>query len=357
MKKVYIKYKILVNGLSTKNKFEIDGFELKESRFNKKIFEEKYDCNFDGVWINPASLKLYSCCTDYNDLTYNYLQTKDYLEVEVSNKIYKNIYNIFNSKKELIDDIYNFEQKLRIILNIPLLFQIINIEIYDENKKFMTMYQIQQTLSSWNRLKYNISSNEFYNNSRFWFDINYMKKTNNNFYNRALELYNNSFDSNKREIRFILIFSALEAIFNLDSEDITEKLAKYSAKILSENNKDAYESIYKDIKVLYNKRCDYIHGSKIGKILDEDEKLLRKYVRNIIIIYWHIISVTKKSASQILKYLNSEEEMDIMVRMAISTTNANSFDEQQHKAIQLVEKELGRPIPQNIKDNLLKNCK
>lgn len=55
------------------------------------------------------------------------------------------------------------------------------------------------------------------------------------------------------------MFSVLEAIFNLDAEDITEKLAKYTAKLLAENNKKLYETIYKDMKNLYSKRSNYIH--------------------------------------------------------------------------------------------------
>ncbi len=66
------------------------------------------------------------------------------------------------------------------------------------------------------------------------------------------------------------MFSVLEAIFNLDAEDITEKLAKYTAKLLAENNKKLYETIYKDMKNLYNKRSNYIHGSKMNSIKEKD---------------------------------------------------------------------------------------
>lgn len=71
----------------------------------------------------------------------------------------------------------------------------------------------------------------------------------------------------------ILIFSALEAIFNLETEDVTEKISRYSAKLLAEENDKEYNQVYSDIKKLYKKRCDYIHGSKTNNILDEDEKL------------------------------------------------------------------------------------
>ena len=242
------------------------------------------------------------------------------------------------------------------IFNIPVLFQIINIEFYDENKKYVGFVQHNKTISMWNRCTYNIDPEEFSNNSRFGMDINAMKNTQNNHFNRALEFYNDSFDSEKISNRFILIFSSLEAIFNLDSGDITEKISKYTAKLLAENNLELYNEIYSNIKKLYKKRCDYVHGSKINNIGELDEKLLRKYARKIIIAYWIIIMNTKKTAKEILKYLDSDEKLDIQVRIAITALNSKSFSEQQNKLIRIVEEELKMNIPEQTKRNLLKNC-
>lgn len=183
-----------------------------------------------------------------------------------------------------------------------------------------------------------------------------MKSTNNNQFNRALEFYNDSFESEKISSRYILIFSALESIFNLDMEDVTEKISRYSAKLLTEENDKEYNQVYSDIKKLYKKRCDYIHGSKTNNILDEDEKLLRFYVRKIIIAYWMIILHTRKTAKQILNYLNSDERLNLQIRLVISTINSGSFTEQQHKLVDIVEKELGRSIPYEIKELLYSNC-
>ena len=250
----------------------------------------------------------------------------------------------------------DLEKKIRIIFNIPILFQSINIEFYDENKKYMGTYQFNRPISNWNRLTYNLPANEIYNNSRFGMDFNSMKNTNNNYFNRALEFYNDSFDSEKITNRYILIFSSLEAIFNLDTEDVTEKISRYSAKLLAEDDKNEYNKIYKDIKTLYNKRCKYIHGSKTNNIKEDDEKLLRKYVRKIIIAYWHIILITKKNSKEILKYLDSDEKLDIQVRLLISVMNSNSFTEQQHRVVDIVEKELGHEIPKQTKKALYSKC-
>lgn len=158
-------------------------------------------------------------------------------------------------------------------------------------------------------------------------DFNAMKSTNNNNFNRALEFYNDSFDSEKISNRYILIFSSLEAIFNLDSENVTEKISRYSAKLLAEGDKQEYENVYSNVKKLYKKRCDYIHGCKTNNILDGDEKLLRFYVRKIIIAYWIIIMYSSKSSKEILKYLDSDEKLDLQIRLAISTINSKNFYE------------------------------
>lgn len=356
MKKMFLKYKMLVNGLNVNGDYTIDGVTLKEGIFDKELFDKKYINDGIGISIN-MNLYLISCLTDYNRLSYNYFESNDYSEIEVSNKTTKNnLGKVLKNNKDIIDKVLDLEMKIRIILNIPILFQSIDIEFYDENKKYVGTYQFNRPVSYWNRLMYKLPDEEFHNNSRFHMDINSMKNTNNNYFNRAIEFYNDSFDSDKITNRYILIFSSLESIFNLDTEDVTEKISRYSAKLLAEKDKIQYDRIYKDIKKLYNKRCDYIHGLKTNNINEDDEKLLRKYVRKIIIAYWHIILITKKKSKEILDYLDSDELLDIQVRLLISTINSNNFSEQQHKAVDIVEKELGRPIPDATKEMLYSNC-
>lgn len=236
------------------------------------------------------------------------------------------------------------------------MFQIVCFEFYDEDMKFLTAVQGNRQLSFWNRLTYKIDPEEFANNSRYGMDFNAMKSTDNNQFNRALEFYNDSFDSEKISSRYILIFSTLESIFNLDRENITKKISRYSAKLLAEGNDKEYNQVYSDIKKLYKKRCDYIHGSKTNNILDEDEKLLRSYVRKIILAYWMIILYTKKTAKQILDYLNSDEKLDLQLRLFISALNSNNFTEQQHRIVDIVEKEIGQKIPEETKQIIYSKC-
>lgn len=330
MKKIYVKYKILVNGLYTTTPYTIDGFTLKSSTFDKNMFNNKYDENKDGIDFN-LNFYLESCFTDFEKLSYNYFESDNYEEIEVSNKVTinsKTVTRLLQSKMEIYNRINDLERKIRLILNIPLMFQIVCFEFYDEGMKFLTAVQGNRQLSFWNRLAYKINLEEFTNNSRYGMDFNAIKSKDNNQFNRALEFSNDSFESEKISSRYILIFSALEAIFNLDTEDVTEKISRYSAKLLAEGNEKEYKQVYLDIKKLYKKRCDYIHGSKTNNILDEDEKLLRFYVRKIILAYWMIILHTKKTAKQILDYSNSDEKLDLQVRLFISALNSHNFIEQ-----------------------------
>lgn len=358
MKSIYLKYKILVNGLCTKTNYSIDGFTLKRSKFDIKIFKHKYDVNKKGIDFN-LNLYLMNCINNELELSYNYLETDNFEEIKISNKQKINsqtITEILINKKEIIYKIYNLEQKIRLSLNIPLIFQIVCIEFYDESKKFLEAIQINKSFSNWNRLIYDISNDEFSNNSRYRFNFNDMKNTNNNHFNRALEFYNDSFESEKISNRFILIFSSLEAIFNLESSQVTEKISRYTAKILANGNEKEYEKVYSNIKKLYKKRCRYIHGSENNNILIEDEILLRYYVRKIIINYWIIIITTKKTAKEILNYLNSGEKLDLQVRLVISSLNSSNFTEQQHKIINIIENELGIEVPIQTKNAIYKKC-
>lgn len=214
-KKIYVKYKILVNGLHTTIPYTIDGFTLKSSTFDKDMFNNKYNENKNGIDFN-LNFYLESCFTDFEKLSYNYSESDNYEEIGVSNKVtinLKTVTKLLQSKTEIYYRINDFERKIILILNIPLLFQIVCFEFYDEDMKFLTAIQGNKQLSFWNRLTYKINP-----------------------------------------------------------EDVTEKISRYSAKLLAEKNEKEYKQVYSDIKKLYKKRCDYIHGSKTNNILDEDEK-------------------------------------------------------------------------------------
>lgn len=69
-----------------------------------------------------------------------------------------------------------------------------------------------------------------------------------------------------------------------------------------------------------------------------------------------IILHTKKTAKQILEYLNSDEKLDLQVRLFISALNSHNFTEQQHRIVDIVEKEIGQEIPEEIKQSIYSKC-
>lgn len=357
MKKIYVKYKILVNGFCPLNEFKLDGFTLLTSNFDEEIFHKECDPNKEGIDLN-LNYYLYSCVTSYETKSYRYFASDDFFELNVSNKVVVNVKNArkyLEKENEVLNRVKDFEMKLRLIFNVPLLFQVIAIEFYDENKEYCCTMLGNKQMSLWNRLDYPISQEEISNNSRFGFDLNAMKNVDNECFKRALEFYDDSFESDKISIRFILIFSCLESIFNLDSEEITSKLSRYTAKLLSEGNKESYDEISTNITNLYKKRSKYVHGANNDIITTDDELLLRRYARKILIIYWQIIFYREKTSKQILEFLDGNEDFDLMTKMMIAATNSNDFSDQQHRIIEVIEK-TGISIPEYVKNNLLSKC-
>lgn len=354
MKKIYVRYKILVNGFSPLGEYRIDEFLLKTGKIDEKKFSnELHNISEDEMMYINLNPYIAFCLCDKRNLLYRYFENDELIEFVLPKKEKMNASDILNKYPSILEKAQDLEAKLRIIFNIPILFQSICIQFYDENKKFICNGQVNKQISTWNRLTYSINPNEFSNNSRFEFDYNSMKNTKNNYFNRALKLFNNSFDSEKIEVRYILLFSCLEAIFNLDTRNITDKLSRISAKLLAEENPDKLNIISKEIKNLYRKRSNYVHGSKLCNIVEEDEKNLRRYVRKIIIAYWLIIIYTKKTAKQILQYLDNKEKIDIKVRAMIIALNSDNFYDQQQNLINLFENELNIKIPDDIKSNIL----
>ena len=122
MKKWYIKYKILINGFSVKEKYEDDGFVLKTGKFDKERISEKYDESLNGVDIDLYRLLFESCSCNYKDLSYRYLESNCLKEIEVSNKINKNnYYMLIEKNQDIIENVRDYQKKMRIRFNVPVL--------------------------------------------------------------------------------------------------------------------------------------------------------------------------------------------------------------------------------------------
>ena len=49
MKKLFVKYKILINGLNIIGNYEIDGFILREDKLSEETFKLDYDVEKRGI--------------------------------------------------------------------------------------------------------------------------------------------------------------------------------------------------------------------------------------------------------------------------------------------------------------------
>ena len=110
---------------------------------------------------------------------------------------------------------------------------------------------------------------------------------NNIRFKRALDFYVDSFDSSNIGVRFTLLFSALESLFNIDKEGITKEISNYSSRMLFLSS-DEKRSVRNKIHDFHDKRSCYIHGNLADELTADDEAELRSYVREILIIYWDI---------------------------------------------------------------------
>ena len=353
MKKIKIKYEILISGfpeLLVDYKFR--GFSLKKYYIKDSTMEE-YD-------LFNTNLVLSHCMFIDNDnkKSVYYLENDDFVEYEIQNKLIltkEKIPELCSKYPNILNNVYNLILEMRLTLNIPIGFLTVNVNIYNENDLFIGTANYMSETYIWDRMK-NIDIDEFINNSRSGFDIKTFLKIDNVRYQRALMFFNRSFDDPDVSIRFIMLVSCLESLFNYrlrKEESITNRVSTICSNILSalDNNNSLY---YDEIKSMYNKRSRFLHGDNDAINL-ECEKKLRKYTRIIIIFYSNVALKTHKSTNEMIQYLLKPEEYDLIEKLIISALLSKSFKEQQERAIELIEKTEGEKLGEEIKKYLLSN--
>ena len=341
MHKIKVRCKCLVSGFpAVKENYEIGNFKLcylKLNYDNFKINDDLKEFDFNGFLLF-CQYVLESDGSHY----VNYFENNDLFEIDVNNNDYKNIQEgkwiDIKKYKTIIVEIKTLERKIKLELNIPVAIHIACIELLDENLNVTNFYNLFFEKSFWFRLKE--VDNEFNNNTRFHLNFEFVNNVKNNRLNRAFDFFYDSFDSNKVEIRYVLLFTSLECLFNLDGEKITETLSNYVAKIMSLFDDAIFDDVYKRIKKLYGIRCDYIHGNKNVIISNQDEKELRKIVRQVLIFYYLVFLNKKFSYKKMLNYLNNIDSIDINDRLILKALLSKSFEEQQLGLLSEIEKEI-----------------
>lgn len=359
MQVIKIKYEILLSGFPGIDKtFQFHEFTLKSEKINEeKLIELTQSKDFNtGLFIS------YCLLTDeQGSAFYNYFENEEFIELEISNKCIlkqEKIPSLCQKYPSIINKATNLFPELRIIFNVPVTTPVIKISFYNSEEEYIGQLVHINSVSFWNRMSL-IDPDEFANNSRFHINLEHFKMIANDRYKRAMDFYDDSFESGKVETRFTMLISALESLFNyrLTSNDsITKKVSSSCANLLSIFTPEKYEENYIKIKKIYNIRSRYLHGDK-NTITLKDEKELRKIVRIILIFYSIVINEKNYTIQEMLDYVNNPSAIELQHKLLLRGLFATSFEEQQLSILKTIEDELGNIVPPEFKKRMIESVK
>lgn len=342
MNQFKIKYKMLCYGFPPiEGSFISDNFELKDYKLGSNLYDSKNE--YGG--FNP-SLYLYNCCYQVkgdDSIYYNCFESIEDLIVNVPIK-FKDKYEIQNyimNKTEIVTISNIFEKKLRLVFNVRIVFPIRIIKIYDMAGKSYGTITLTKDFPGVN-WQYTSNKQIFEFNSHFKTSLKEfidLEKKNVKF-ERAMNYFNSSFDSSSVSTRYTMLFSALEALLIRGKTQVTEKLALRTSHILKCIDPNIEKETYSEIKKMYDIRSKYIHGSKKNAIMIRDEEKLRKYVREVLIIYWMYAQNNKLTANQIINNLDNDKRIDYLTSSSAKYMRTLDF----HKAYSNVCEEISQGI-------------
>ena len=311
--KIYYKTKILINGIFPLVNYKIDGFVEKTGKCDETIIDANND---NYIFYSSGFLLkgLYSCKEKEGNF-YEYFENEELIEKDIPDNISKNELES-NMMKEQFKVVDTLQKKIRLLSGLGINLPVFKTTIYNSKKDFYTFVggtiwsfthldvrdyddTLKQKLEQ--RLKWHIADST----------IEELENKNPRF-KRAIDFYNNSFSLENIGIRFTLLFSALESLFNITGDQVTEEVSNYSSN-------DRGKSKYK-IRTYYGERSKFIHGNNDYTISLETEENLRNYVREILLIYWNISFIYKVfDAEEIKKIIlnNNRNTIDIQVQLFI----------------------------------------
>ena len=332
--KLFYRTKILISGIFPMKNFKIDGYTEKTGIHNSELMIDIN--NPDYIFYSAGHLihSLYSYKGQKENL-YEYFENEELFEYEIDDEISKDEFQKVFLRYQL-DKVNLLQRKLRLLTGLGITLPVFTTLVYQNDKLFTKIgymntettdlvvnnYDDEMKTKLVHRLCFYISDST----------INDLENNNLRF-KRALNFYVNSFNSLDIGVRFILLFSSLESLFNIDIENISIStvISKYATKILFLSNKMSKEPKKKIIN-FYNLRSRYIHGDDGFEISREDENELREIVREVLLIYWNISVVYKITNPQEIKKLLDRENRDslnIQVQLFIKyiRTNPSKFKE------------------------------
>lgn len=311
-----IELKLLVKGFPVcPENFQYNNFKIDFQKINVKNYEELIDKDeftpytyfYDISTIKPENyLVIFKTINNY--------------KINLKGLSRKNVENDFlnkMSKDNVIDaDLNMLKSYLMLIFGYNIVFPFRKYIIYKDGKKFADLLNLRkehinlpQLISDeWDHFKKkNTFSFKYIDYKKFIEKSKNFKKAN-MFYEEALLIENSS-------VRFLLLFSSIESLFNLKNfsfkdkcelcefeiklEKIANSMGKIKGKISSisnhvpllaslflfEHSNIIAFSLYEKMKKFYSLRSNFIHG-KVDSIELEDELIFREQVRQILILYY-----------------------------------------------------------------------
>ena len=305
--KIYYKIKIITTGLFPMTNFTFDRYIQIKEKIDESIINTKSPKSIFYIENNliNSSFSIRNKAGVWN----LYLENKGLFELEIPIEIENSETICDYVLDDAFDRVQRLEFKLRLLTNLNITFPSFKITIYDHNKKkFRICGMINNNTNYMNvndydnnfkkilqeRIKLKITDEE----------LNKLKE--NNRLNRALTFYNNSFSPKNVEVRFVLLFSSLEALFNLKHDEIiTQEISNYSSKILFQHSKNEKKLKMKLIDY-YDIRSCYIHGNSPRPITQKNEIDLKEIVRKVLLMYIKISVIYNISKSEDMKkFLNN----------------------------------------------------
>lgn len=329
---LYYKTKILISGLFPLINFKIDGFIEKTDLYNEKMIDAN-DPNYIFYSSGHLLNSMYAC-EEKDDNYYEYFENENLVKYEIEDEISKS-----EVEKMILDEQFKrvnlLQKKIRLLTGIGITLPVFKTTIYNDKRDFYTYVGGM----NWEISRINIQDYDDELKRKLEERLHFCiaDSTINNLeeknirYKRALNFYLSSFESQNVGIRFTLLFSALESLFNISGDEVTKEVSTYSSNILFLNSKERSKSKWK-ISTYYNMRSRYIHGDDGYQLTEMQESELRDYVREILLIYWNISMVYNIYDPQDIKDLINNikrANLDIQVQLFIKymRTPPNKYSE------------------------------
>ncbi len=317
---LYYKTKILISGIFPMNNFELDGFIEKTGLYDENIVDAD---NSDYIFYTSGHLlnSIYSCKGKVGNY-YEYFENEELIKYEVDDKVSKS-----EIENKILDEQFKkvnlLQKKIRLLTGLGITLPVFKTVIYNENNDFYTYvggvnWEISRlTVRDYDEEMKNKLSQRL---SLYISDSTISELENKNVrYKRALNFYLKSFESQDVGVRFTLLFSSLESLFNIIGNNITKEVSNYASNILFLNSRQRHSSKWK-LTTYYEIRSRYIHGNDGYELTTEQENELRDYVREILIIYWNISMTYNIFEPQEMKNLinnTQRDDLDIRVQLFI----------------------------------------